>query len=578
MNAPIKKNKQKNNTYNENGFALILVLVIILALTTLGIGIIYSVSTEAALSDNLLKTKQALNLAESAGMIAYREFINSGFLKTTHTENREDEAEEEDRLNIAMANIQYDSETGDYVWEWESGDSFDPLISGTELLHGFHLRVYYTAPEQLFRVESEAYVGRITRRMRFSGRIETMFQFSYFSARDLGEFVRGSDQTLTGKIHSNDNLYVRPSNATLSIYSDAFTAAKKIIRTRDAWGRPDTGGTVEITFEDESGSLITMDPGSSRGTEGGAFDSDNSNWNNMSTGHLQTWGGVVRDKVKYKSPPPVQDMEPDGYYENSADLVIDNESHALDYINQKTFYNSNEQHDETYWEVDVDSMIVLNDWPDNGLIYAKVPIRIIKADSLEDNLMIVSCRNIYTHGNFNTQDKKSAAIMTMHRIYHLSELYDDIYDHAIPAACSTWINAALIDGAPTVDEYNWADPDGDHIYDLSGDPIYVNWEEKKASGFIPPTPTTPWANVDDLLENWTGIHLYKHGNVVHLCNATMCPDIHNSTIQDGELAWIKAANYLSPIRHFSYDPDLGSPDSHPPFTPLIGSITSWQPY
>ena len=153
--------------------------------------------------------------------------LNSGFLKTTHTEDREDEAEEDDRLNITMSNIQYDSETGDYVWEWEPGEYYDPLISGTELPHGFRIRVYYTAPEQLFRVESEAYVGKITMRMRFSGRIETMFQFSYFSARDLGEFVRGSNQTLTGKIHSNGDLYVRPSGSTLSIYSDSFTASKK---------------------------------------------------------------------------------------------------------------------------------------------------------------------------------------------------------------------------------------------------------------------------------------------------------------------------------------------------------------
>ena len=192
--------------------------------------------------------------------------------------------------------------------------------------------------------------------------------------------------------------------------------------------------------------------------------------------------------------------------------------------------------------------------------------------------MLVSCRNIYTHGNFNTVDKKAAAIMTMHRIYHLSELYDDINDHSTPTASDTWINAALIDGAQTVDEYNWADRDDDHIYDLSGISIYDNWEEKTASGFNNPSPTSPWANVDDLLENWSGKNLYKHGSVVHLCNATMCPNLNNTNLQDDELAWIKAVNYSPPTRHYSYDPDLGTPENQPPFTPLIGSITSWQPY
>ena len=580
MSASIQGKRRAWRNGDESGFALILVLVIILALTTLGIGVIYTVTTDSALSHNLLRSTQAFNLAESGGMVAYREFINSGFLTTTHTLNKEESVEEGDRLPVSIEDIEYDTESGDYVWEWDTSKSYDPFIPNTEESHGYRFRVYYQVPEKTFVLECESHVGTLTKRVRLRGRIETMFQFSYFSARDLGEFVRGADQTLTGKIHSNEDLYVRPSGSTLTINSDSFTAAKKIIRTRDAWGRPDTGGTVEISKdEQDSGTYVVMDPGSPRGTEGAAFDSDHPGWSDRSTGVIPTWGGVVQDKMKFKSPPPVFDMEPGGYYENSADLVIDDASHALPYVEMKTFWNMNEQLDENYWEIDISEMINLAVWPANGLIYAKVPVRLVNADSLANKLMFVSSRNIYTHGNLNTSDKKGAAIMTMHRIYHLSALYDDVNDHSKPTASDTWLNAALIDGAPTVDEYNWADRDGDHNYDWSGGPIYDNWEAKTEAGFNSPSPSSPWANVDDLLEDWSGKHLYKHGSVVHLCSATMAENLDNDGIdEEEELAWVKRNNYNAPTRHYSYDPDLGETDSQPPFTPLIGHLFGWEPY
>ncbi|MHB9027396.1 MAG: pilus assembly PilX N-terminal domain-containing protein [Candidatus Latescibacterota bacterium] len=586
---------EKNNkavatvTSGERGFALVLVLVIIMTLTVLGIGVITSVSTNLALTRNYEVSTQAMNMAETAAKVAYREFINSGFLKTTHTQGGSDVQTSENLLQTSLQNSVLETSgpyRGWYTWEWDSDKSYNPLWD-TDRPHGFRFRVFYVSGFA-FVIESEGWYGNnpdhpIRRRIRAKGEIESMFQFSYFASRDLGEFVRGAAQEIRGKVHANGNMYVRPTGSDLKVNTSSFTATGSIIRSRDAWGRPDESGRCLITKTAEgSGIWVEMMPGAPRGSEGVAFDSFHANWNDKTLGAKALWGGVVRDKVPYKSPPPVQNLDSGGYYDTEADLHITNTTHVSKaWATQVTFWNWNEQRNVTVEDINVQNMIIAGDWPSDGLIYANTPIRLSNSDSLANKLMVASSQTIYTKGNFNTNNKKGASLMSKQRVYILSSAWSDALSansKNLPANTTT-INAALVDGAPTVDEYNWVDLDGNHRYDFNNTLIYDDWDHKTAAGFNnPANPNDPWANCDDLLENWNGKTLTKLGSTVHLNGGVMTPNLDNSGLQPDEIAWVRKTGYSPPVRVYLYDPDLATPAGQPPFTPLIGHIRSWEIY
>ena len=574
----------------ERGFALVLVLVVLMTLTVFGIGVITSVSTNLALTRNYEVSTQAMNMAEIGAKVAYREFINSGFLRTTHRLGGTDvQTATDSLLQTSLAN--YTQETsgdyaGWYTWEWDENKSYNPLWD-TDRPHGFRFRVYYVSGFA-FVIESEGWYGDnadnpIERRIRAKGEIETMFQFSYFASRDLGEFTRGASQEIHGKVHANGNMYIRPDGADLKVNTSAVTATGSIIRSRDAWGRPDASGRCLITKNEEnSGIWVEMDPGSPRGSEGVAFDSYHADWNSKTLGAKALWGGVVRDKVPYKSPPPIENLDTGGYYDANAAVHITNTTHASEaWASHVTFWNWNEQRNVSVEDIDIEAMIADGDWPSNGLIYCNTPVRLSNADSLGGKLMVASCRTIYTRGNFNTNNKQGASLMTMQRIYHLSGVWSDIYSTSSKtrAASSTTINAALVDGAPTVDEYNWVDRNEDHRYDYNSALIYDDWDNKTASGFNNPANSSdPWANCDDLLEAWSGQTLTKFGSTVHLNGGEMADNLDNSGISDDQIAWVRKLGYSAPTRVYSYDPDLATSTGQPPFTPLIGNIRSWEPY
>jgi len=327
---------------------------------------------------------------------------------------------------------------------------------------------------------------------------------------------------------------------------------------------------------------VEMQPGNPRGSEGVAFDSYNANWNDKTVGAKALWGGVVRDKVPFKSPPPIQGLNPGEYYDTNALLHITNTTHSSKaWATQVTFWNWNEQRNVTVENINVRAMIAAGDWPSNGLIYCNTPVRLSNADTLATKLMLASCRTIYTMGDFNTKAKKGSSLMTMHRIYHLSGIWSDANstNSKNRNAANTTINAALVDGAPTVDEYNWVDRNDDHRYDANNGIIYDNWDQKTAATFHNPVNSSdPWANCDDLLEKWSGFTLTKLGSTVHLSGGVMAANLDNSGITEDQIPWVRKLGYAAPTRVYMYDPDLSTAAGQPPFTPLIGHIKSWEPY
>ncbi len=392
---------------NEKGSALLLVLFLIMTFTVLGVGVMISTYTSSSISKNFEQVTQAKHLSDIGLYIGLREFINSGFLKTTHTEDMNSILTGNERLTTDVENCTIDEE-GNYLWEWDEEKDYNPLVDFATQLHGFMYRVYYTS-DKVFIIESDGWYGSIHQRNSARGRVESMFEFSYLSAGDLGDFVNGSDYEIRGKVHANGNIYLRPSNSTLNINPLYFNAVGNIIRSRDAWNRPDDTGYGEIQIiqkNQDSEDWVEMEPGDPRGEEGSAFDSYHPDWNSKAEGVMAKWGGIVRDSVPRKYLPPFQNLDPDGYYDRLAQeggLVIDNTSHYESWcVNITDFYNDNEQRYQALWEIDVKEMIDQGDWPDNGLIYCKVPVRLVNANNLSGNLMLVSCRNVYTSGSFNT--------------------------------------------------------------------------------------------------------------------------------------------------------------------------------
>ncbi|MFC1542173.1 hypothetical protein ACFL50_06975, partial [Candidatus Latescibacterota bacterium] len=443
----------------EEGFALVLVIVIMMTLTVFSVGVIVSTGTNNALSRNFEKATQALNMAEVGAKVAYRELINAGYLKTTHTLYKAAPETGERLLDTTLQNYYIDAD-GYYVWEWQEGDAHEPIMD-TDQDHGFRFCVYYSTTDNSFVIESEGWFGTIEKRIRAKGELEGMFQFSYFAARDMGEFVRGSSQEIKGKVHANGDLYIRPSGSTLNINSSSVSATQQIIRSRDAWGRPDEGdpGHCFITVNmQDSGNWEEMESGPDPGTEGEAFESANPDWNDPADGARALWGGVVKDWVPYKSPPPVKNLDPGGYYDTSADLNIDNTSNGIyAWCTSANVHNFNESITHTVMDIDVAAMIATGtDFPANGLIYCSTPSRFYNASDLGGSrLTIASNSTVYTKGDINTVNKQGMSVMTKHRIYVLSDSWDDTDPDRFngrtegdgrPVAVSTTVNAALVDG------------------------------------------------------------------------------------------------------------------------------------
>jgi hypothetical protein len=359
-----------------------------------------------------------------------------------------------------------------------------------------------------------------------------------------------------------------------------LTATGDLDRYKDLWGRSaNPAGVVRI--KDADGSYQTM----AWGTEGNAFDSFHPDWANTDTsdgveGALERWGGVVRDAALGSAgiePPAFAAIEPGGYYEAQAGLRLydgdvqqdqggnDISATVGSAVRQVSFYNPSVQLDVTVQELDVHELQNRGLFPANGVIYCSGPLRLINADSLAGPLTVVASNEVYTKGNYNTLDKKSAAILTTGRIWHLSSAWNDdpSFTHnsvSVRQATNgtTTLNAAMLDGAPMVNESNYADLDGDGTPD----------------GY----PGTCWANCDFLLESWGSSRtLKKRGSIVHLEQANMSENPGTNVLDEpGEIGWQRCVAYQPPYRDYGYDPSLMGVAGQPPLAPRVSHITGWQ--
>lgn len=579
---------------DQRGIALVIALSLLVAMSLLGALYVALSTTEnqIALNENL--AAKALRMAETGWNVAFNEFASVNYHDYTHNANLTYPGANPLTL-VQVPNVVLDDQdnngltdernNGDYVWEWQPGDAHASL-AGTNLPESFRFRIYPKtdqAGEDEFYMESTGRVGNAVRTIRVGIFRESGYRYAIFSDGDMGEFTRGRDQTIGGRIHANGDICFRPeSGQTLSIIAESLTATGKMIRSRDLWGRPAAAGaTVEI--KDGDGIWQEMEGGDA----GVAFDSENPNWTNADPddgieGALEKWDGIVRDGqlgAEYVKPPNMSALNAGGYYEQQAAIRVHSHDFQTnsagvdisdvlgDAVREVTFWNASLDQYVTVQDIDVAALVAAGCFPSNGLLFSDQPTRIVNSDQLPAPLTVVADNSVYTIGDFNSVDKKPAAILSTGRVWHVSSNWkdDDYYtkgDRTRRQASNgtTTINAAIVDGFPVVDEANWADLDEDGEPDgYSGD---------------------CWANSDHLLEVWGGGPervLVKRGSVMHLQGANMVEDPESNIIDEpAEIAWLKHSAYMPPVRDYAYDPDLENPWNQPPYAPFVARVFTWE--
>ncbi len=375
------------------------------------------------------------------------------------------------------------------------------------------------------------------------------FQHAVFYADDL-EILPGPNMTLSGRIHSNHDIYLG-ANKTLTIDTDYMYSAGNIYNRRKNDGSR-SGGDIKIRVKDSSPpSYDYMEK------SGDYLDSDNPDW----TDESQTrWAGTVKSSVhgvKSLAVPVVGSVQPDGYYAQNSGLKIikktggewqlSSEGKPLllsdlpeGTITEKTFKDNRENTVVTVTDIDVSKLNSSGYFPSNGLIYASREdaspsspngVRLVNGSELNSGLTLVSNDPVYIKGDYNTVDKKPAAVIC-DAVNILSNNWDDAKDmFSQRYASDTEVNSAFISGiVPT--------PDGGGNY----------------SGGL--------ENYPRLNEKWSGKDLKIRGSFVELWL---------SQIAKGEWRYGSPV-YEAPYRDWDYDIDFNDSSKLPPFTPFAVEI------
>jgi len=394
-------------------------------------------------------------------------------------------------------------------------------------------------------------------------RLIPTFQHAVFYDQDL-EMLPGPDMTLSGRIHSNQDIYLDSHN-TLTVDSTYLRSAGDFYNERKDDGST-LGGDVSILV-DQGGAPQYEDMDN--------LDSNSPNW---TTESQNRWQGTVQSDVHgvtELTAPAVASIQPGGYYNSNANVVIINDVitkngvplvEGTDYpagtiTMTQTTYNNRENKFVKMTNIDLEKLAgylpgdppgfptFQDNIPSNGLLYAtrndsagatQPGIRLQNAEEIHRNsgLTVVSNDPVYIQGNFNTENKKPASVIC-DAMNLLSNNWDD-------SNSTSGLNSRVA----SVTTYNCA--------------------------FIAGIDVTTPGNYNGGLENyprmhekWTNRNLNIRGSFVALWN---------SLVATG--AWHYGnPQYTAPRRNWDYDTDFNDPSKLPPFTPWavdMRRVAWWQ--
>jgi hypothetical protein len=397
--------------------------------------------------------------------------------------------------------------------------------------------------------------SKVQMSVRFESALVPIFQFAVFYGNDL-EIAPGPDMSLIGRVHSNGNLYIQANN---SLTMDSYvTSSGDIIHGRKG---PGGVGSGDVLIKNAHGDYVSMKDGA------GWLDASDGHWYDTS---VARWGGRVQDAAygQQKLNLPLSnsddphkliergDSNPDSY-EHLATLIIKDgavvrqladgswqDVTAAMIADGTVTYTSDQFYDqrEGEWvdctELDIGKMYDNGYAPTNGVVYfADKPtgsvwpgLRVKNGHELDAGLTIASENPLYTLGDYNSTDKKPAALMADAVTFLSNDWEANGYDAISTAskndrpATGTTVNCSYLTGNT----------------------------ETTSSGY-----NGGFENLPRFLEVWSGQSFTWSGSAVNLWNS-----------QQADGGW-SSTYYSPPIRDWSYDTDLDDPANHPPETPMV---------
>jgi hypothetical protein len=406
--------------------------------------------------------------------------------------------------------------------------------------------------------ESQIENARVLLTQTYEVSLVPIFQFAVFYENDL-EIAPGPYMELGGRVHTNSDMYLQSAGG-LDI--DGYvTAAGSIYH-----GRKGPGGASEadVRIKDAYGSYQSMKDGL------GWLDATDADWYDSSTAR---WIGKVQDAAhgQQQLQLPLSGATNDPHqlieraasssdsYENKATLkFVDGQalakvggvwtnvtasltaSGALTHTDDK-FYDGRESKGVDATSLDIAKLYASPYAPSNGVIYfadntSDYPaLRIENGSELQAGLTIASENPVYTLGDFNSVNKKPAALIA-DAVTFLSANWDDskgalAKEYRVPVP--TTVNAAFLTGntETTTTDYNGG-----------------------------------LENLPRFLENWDGVKFTLRGSMVNLWNSRQA------------IGTWGGSYYSPPIRDWSYDIDFDDPANLPPESPVVKvhNRTGWK--
>ena len=533
---------------NQSGFALVVGLIMLLLVGFLGMTALRTSDTDVDITANQVHRTQSFYLAEAGSERVAAEIIRS--------------FERFGRAPDPLPTGAFDFGSG--YSSYSTTDLGPATVQ--DLTSGAYAGLYGLVKE--FKVNSVGRMSADPQQVEISLIVQDalvpVFQFAVFYEQDM-EFHPGQDMTITGRMHSNGDMYLG-AGTTLNIDS-YVTAAGDIFASRKA-GSGETYGSGQVNIKNKDGSYQGMKAGSDW------LDSKDSNWVNES---LNRWDGRVEDDnhgMTELNLPVVTDgaptnlIDPDAggsnpdSFENKADLKVVNGQAmynnngtwtnvtasltASGALSTATFYNQREGKTVTATQIDVAKLGSTSYYPKNGIIYAsrntvsgtEQAVRLVNGATLPAALTVASPNPVYTRGDYNTVNKKPAAVLS-DAYTILSNSWDDSKSTQVMSnrvASDTKVNLAFLTGNTE-----------------------TGANGSRYNGGL--------ENLPRLLEKWSGKKLSLKGSFV---------DLWQSRQATG--AWSYGNYYEAPARDWGFDTDFLDPNKLPPGTPQVNVAqkNSWR--
>lgn len=552
-------NKTQLRNLGKKGQVLILSYFIISAFLIFSAGLLFKAMSERSFAERQRLTAEAFYLAEGATENAINTFsfalanfvispgINSYSVTTTYATKN----------NLAVTTTLTRLETTDRLI----------IENGTNIYAcNYEVATTVTHPENsAISVTVHQIVAR---------RLIPTFQHAVFYNNDL-EILPGAAMTLSGKIHSNNDIYLDSDGSTLTINSSSLTSAGSIYNERKDSGL--TKGTTLV-------SVYGSSPVTYEAMNG--LDSSSTTWTTDATSR---WGGTVQSSVHgitEQTTPSVGSIASSGYYATNANVVItdttivkngttlvEGVNYPKDTVTTTTsLYNNREG---KYVRASVVNLSKLsgatgtccscagpacaspasacpcacptpvtcaNNMPSNGLLYAsrtdaspsqEPGIELTNGSTIGSSigLTVVSNDPVYIKGDYNTVSSKPTSIIA-DSLNLLSNNWNDTNSTKVLSsrpATQTTFNCAFVAGIDTTTSGNY-------------------------NGGL--------ENYPRLHEGWSGINLNIVGSFVALWN---------SQIADGSWTY-GSPYYTAPRRNWQYNTNFNNPANLPPFTPMAVEI------